>query len=141
MREVPEVLFVCIHNAGRSQMAAAYLDHLAEGRVLVRSAGSAPAGSVNPAVVAALAEIGLDISRELPKPLTDEVVRASAYQKLGSSGSSARRCGRRGRPGRFQVAELTPSSDLQPEEQAHPLRRAPPGKRSPSRRHSWHRRT
>jgi arsenate reductase (thioredoxin) len=77
MRQVPEILFVCIHNAGRSQMAAALLDHLAEGRVLVRSAGSAPAGSVNPAVVAALAEIGLDISKEFPKPLTDEMVRAS----------------------------------------------------------------
>lgn len=73
----PEVLFVCVHNAGRSQMAAALLDHLAAGRVTVRSAGSAPAASINPAVVEALAEIGLDVSREFPKKLSDEAVRAS----------------------------------------------------------------
>lgn len=75
--DVPEVLFVCVHNAGRSQMAAALLDHHAAGRVHVRSAGSAPADRVNPAVAAALAEIGLDISKEFPKPLTDEVTRAA----------------------------------------------------------------
>jgi len=74
---VPEVLFVCVHNAGRSQMAAALLDSRAEGRVLVRSAGSAPAGTVNPAVVASLAELGIDISKEFPKPLTGEAVRAA----------------------------------------------------------------
>lgn len=74
---VPEVLFVCVHNAGRSQMAAALLDHYAQGRVHVRSAGSAPADQINPAVAAALAEIGLDISREFPKPLTDDVARAA----------------------------------------------------------------
>lgn len=73
----PEVLFVCVHNAGRSQMAAALLDHHAAGRVVVRSAGSAPAAEVNPAVVAAMAEIGLDIAKEFPKPLTDAAVRAS----------------------------------------------------------------
>lgn len=73
----PEVLFVCVHNAGRSQMAAALLDHHGAGRVVVRSAGSAPVDSVNPAVVAALAELDLDVSKEFPKPLTDEVVRAS----------------------------------------------------------------
>jgi protein-tyrosine-phosphatase len=73
----PEVLFVCVHNAGRSQMAAALLDHHAAGRVRVRSAGSAPADTVNPAVVAALAELGIDISREFPKPLTGEAVEAS----------------------------------------------------------------
>ena len=73
----PEVLFVCVHNAGRSQMAAALLDHHARGRVRVRSAGSEPADRLNPAVVAALAEIGLDVSKEFPKPLTDEAVRAS----------------------------------------------------------------
>jgi arsenate reductase (thioredoxin) len=71
------VLFVCVHNAGRSQMAAALLAHHAAGRVLVRSAGSAPASEVNPAAVAAMSELGIDISRELPKPLTDEVVQAS----------------------------------------------------------------
>jgi len=73
----PEVLFVCVHNAGRSQMAAALLDHHAAGRVLVRSAGSAPADELNPAVVEAMAEVGLDISKELPKPLTDDAVSAS----------------------------------------------------------------
>ncbi len=75
--EVPEVLFVCVHNAGRSQMAAALLDWRAEGRVHVRSAGSTPASEINPAVLAAMSEIGLDLSKEFPKPLTDEVVRAA----------------------------------------------------------------
>ena len=77
MSEVPEVLFVCTHNAGRSQMAAALLDHAASGRVRVSSAGSQPASQLNPAVVQAMAEIGLDISREYPKPLTGEKVRAA----------------------------------------------------------------
>jgi arsenate reductase (thioredoxin) len=75
--DTPEVLFVCVHNAGRSQMAAALLDHHADGRVIVRSAGSAPADEVNPAVIAAMDEINIDISKEFPKPLTDEVVRAA----------------------------------------------------------------
>jgi len=75
--EVPEVLFVCVHNAGRSQMAAALLDRHAEGKVHVRSAGSDPADQLNPAVVAAPAEVGLDVSREFPKPMTDEVVKAA----------------------------------------------------------------
>ncbi len=74
---VPEVLFVCVHNAGRSQMAAALLDHRAHGAVHVRSAGSDPADRLNPAVVDAMSELGLDISKEFPKPLTDEVVRAA----------------------------------------------------------------
>ena len=77
MSDVPEVLFVCVHNAGRSQMAAALLDHHAAGRVRVRSAGSAPADTVNPAVVDAMAELGLDLSREFPKPLTDDAVHAA----------------------------------------------------------------
>lgn len=77
MNTVPEVLFVCVHNAGRSQMAAALLHHHARGRVTVRSAGSAPAEAVNPAVVAAMAEIGIDLSRERPKPLTTDAVRAA----------------------------------------------------------------
>lgn len=77
VKTVPEVLFVCVHNAGRSQMAAALLDHHANGRVHVRSAGSAPAEEINPAVVAALDEIGLDVSKEFPKPLTDEFVEAA----------------------------------------------------------------
>ncbi|MEW1887365.1 MULTISPECIES: arsenate reductase ArsC [unclassified Streptomyces] len=73
----PSVLFVCVHNAGRSQMAAAFLTHLSEGRVEVRSAGSAPAASVNPAVVRAMAEVGIDLSTETPKVLTVEAVQAS----------------------------------------------------------------
>ncbi|MYS17704.1 arsenate reductase ArsC [Streptomyces sp. SID4982] len=74
---LPTVLFVCVHNAGRSQMAAAFLTHLAGDRVRVRSAGSAPAATVNPAVVAALAEVGIDISAEVPKVLTAEAVQTS----------------------------------------------------------------
>ncbi|MDT0459390.1 arsenate reductase ArsC [Streptomyces sp. DSM 41527] len=74
---LPSVLFVCVHNAGRSQMAAAFLTHLAGDRVQVRSAGSAPADSVNPAVVAAMAEVGIDVSAEVPKVLTVEAVQAS----------------------------------------------------------------
>jgi protein-tyrosine-phosphatase len=73
----PEVLFVCVHNAGRSQMAAALLGHHAGGSVRVRSAGSAPASEINPKVVAAMAELGLDLSREFPKPLTGEAVEAA----------------------------------------------------------------
>jgi protein-tyrosine-phosphatase len=77
LRDMPEVLFVCVHNAGRSQMAAALLDHLAGGRVTVRSAGSEPADRINPRVVAAMEEIGLDVSREHPKPLTGDAVQAA----------------------------------------------------------------
>ncbi|MFJ4713045.1 arsenate reductase ArsC [Streptomyces sp. NPDC088785] len=73
----PSVLFVCVHNTGRSQMAAALLTHLAAGRVQVRSAGSAPAETVHPAVTEALAEAGIDISAEVPKILTADAVRAS----------------------------------------------------------------
>ena len=76
-KEVPEVLFVCVHNSGRSQMAAGMLDKLAEGRVHVRSAGSDPAHELNPNAIEAMNEVGLDISKEFPKPLTDEVVRAA----------------------------------------------------------------
>ncbi len=75
--DIPEVLFVCVHNAGRSQMAAALLERYAAGRVHIRSAGSEPASSLNPRVVEAMGEIGLDISREFPKPLTDDYVRAA----------------------------------------------------------------
>lgn len=75
----PSVLFVCVHNAGRSQMAAAYLTHFAGDRIEVRSAGSAPAHLVNPAVVQALAEEGIDISAEIPKVLTAEAVQDSDY--------------------------------------------------------------
>jgi arsenate reductase (thioredoxin) len=72
-----EVLFVCVHNAGRSQMAAALLDHYAQGRVQVRSAGSEPADRINPVVVEAMAELGLDVSKEFPKPLTTHGVEAA----------------------------------------------------------------
>ncbi|ADH69887.1 MULTISPECIES: arsenate reductase ArsC [Nocardiopsis] len=73
----PSVLFVCVHNAGRSQMAAAWLSHLAGDRVEVRSAGSAPADALNPAVVEAMAEVGVDITDQRPKILTTEAVEAS----------------------------------------------------------------
>ena len=73
----PSVLFVCVHNAGRSQMAAAFLTHLAGDKVEVRSAGSAPADSINPAVVEALKEVGIDISNEQPKVLTTLAVEQS----------------------------------------------------------------
>jgi arsenate reductase len=74
MTRRPVVLFVCVHNAGRSQMAAALLDHHAAGAVDVRSAGSTPSDELNPAVVEVMREIGLDISREIPKLLTTDVV-------------------------------------------------------------------
>ena len=77
VKEQPEVLFVCVHNAGRSQMAAGLVKLRSDGRIHVRSAGSAPASEVNPAVVEAMTEIGVDMSEEFPKPLTDEVVRAA----------------------------------------------------------------
>ena len=74
---MPEVLFVCVHNAGRSQMAAGLTKFRSEGRIRVRSAGSAPAEEINPNAVAALEEIGIDVTDEFPKPLTDEGVRAA----------------------------------------------------------------
>ena len=72
--DTPTVLFLCVHNAGRSQMAAGWLRHLAEGRIDVLSAGSAPAESINPAAVEAMAEKGIDITDQFPKPWTDETV-------------------------------------------------------------------
>jgi arsenate reductase (thioredoxin) len=74
-KEQPEVSFVCVHNAGRSQMAAGLVKLRSEGRIHVRSAGSTPAPEINPAVVEAMEEIGVDMNEEFPKPLTDEVVR------------------------------------------------------------------
>lgn len=76
---VPQVLFVCVHNSGRSQMAAALLSHYAGGRVEVRSAGSQPGAGVNPVVAEILRERGIDVSEAYPKPLTDDAVRASDY--------------------------------------------------------------
>ena len=77
MTDKPSVLFVCVHNAGRSQMAAGFLSHLAAGRIEVRSAGSTPADAVNPVAVEAMAERGIDISAEIPKILTVDAVKAS----------------------------------------------------------------
>ena len=77
MKEQPEVLFVCVHNAGRSQMAAGLLKLRSDGRVNVRSAGSLPADQINPAVIEAMEEVGVDMGEAFPKPLTDEVVRAA----------------------------------------------------------------
>ena len=73
----PKILFVCVHNAGRSQMAAALLTSAAQGKVHVRSAGTAPANEIHPGVREAMAEIGIDMTQEFPKPLTDEVVAAA----------------------------------------------------------------
>ncbi|CAI7980536.1 MULTISPECIES: arsenate reductase ArsC [unclassified Parafrankia] len=77
MSEKPSVLFVCVHNAGRSQMAAGWLTHLAAGKIEVRSAGSMPAEQINPTAVAAMSEVGIDITAETPKILTVEAVQAS----------------------------------------------------------------
>jgi protein-tyrosine-phosphatase len=77
VKEQPEILFVCVHNAGRSQMAAGLVKLRSQGRIRVRSAGSAPVQEINPAVVEAMQEIGVDLGEEFPKPLTDEFVRAA----------------------------------------------------------------
>ncbi|OBG66372.1 heat-shock protein HtpX [Mycobacterium sp. E3339] len=77
MADKPSVLFVCVHNAGRSQMAAALLSRLADGRIEVRSAGTQPADEVNPVAVAAMAELGIDVTAARPKVLTGEDVQAS----------------------------------------------------------------
>ena len=77
MTDRPEVLFVCVHNAGRSQMAAGLVKLRSQGRVHVRSAGSDPSEEINPAAVEAMEEVGVDLSEELPKPLTDEAVKAA----------------------------------------------------------------
>lgn len=77
VKNVPEVLFVCVHNSGRSQMAAGLLNKHAEGRVHIRTAGSDPADEINPVVSEVLAEVGVDVGEEFPKPLTDEFVRAA----------------------------------------------------------------
>jgi arsenate reductase len=76
-KDQPEVLFVCVHNAGRSQMAAGLVTLRSHGRIHVRSAGSDPGEEINPAVIEAMSELGVDMSEEFPKPLTDEVVRAA----------------------------------------------------------------
>jgi arsenate reductase len=77
MSDRPSVLFVCVHNAGRSQMAAALLNHLADDRIEVRSGGTEPADRINPAAIAAMAELGIDITAQVPKVVTPEAVEAS----------------------------------------------------------------
>ena len=77
MSPKPSVLFVCVHNAGRSQMAAGLLTHLSQGRIEVRSAGTAPADEINPVVIDAMAEVGIDLGKEHPKILTPEAAHAS----------------------------------------------------------------
>lgn len=107
-RPVPEVLFVCVENAGRSQMAAVLTTALSGGAVHVRSAGSAPAQQINPTVVAAMAEIGLDLDAAFPKPLTDDVVQAADVVITMGCGDACPLY-----PGkRYQDWELTDPADL-----------------------------
>jgi arsenate reductase len=84
----PTVLFVCVHNAGRSQMAAGFLRHLAGDRVDVRSAGSAPRNAVNPVAIAAMAELGIDIAHAIPRRLADDDVRAADYVVMMGCGDA-----------------------------------------------------
>jgi arsenate reductase len=132
VKDVPEVLFVCVHNAGRSQMAAALLDHHAKGRVHVRSAGSAPGATINPSVMAAMDEWGIDLSREFPKPLSDEFVRAAdAVITMGCGDACPIYPGKRyedwGAPGPGR-----PAGRGGP---AHPRRHRPPRPAAPDRAH------
>ena len=116
-KEQPEVLFVCVHNAGRSQMAAGLVKLRSQGRIHVRSAGSAPASEINPAVVEAMAELGVDIGEEFPKPLTDEFVRASDVVITMGCGDACPFY-----PGkRYLDWELADPAGL-PEEQVRPIR-------------------
>lgn len=117
MTRIPEVLFVCTHNAGRSQMAAALLAHYAAGRLQVTSAGSQPASQLNPAVVQAMAEIGLDISREYPKPLTEGKVRAADVVITMGCGDACPRY-----PGRRYLDWDLPDPAGLPVEQVRPIR-------------------
>jgi len=117
---VPQVLFLCVHNAGRSQMAAALLTHHAGNRVRVRSAGSAPADTINPAAVAVMAELGIDITGEQPKVLDYDTVEASDVVVTMGCGDTLPRVPRQALP---RLA-------------AHRPRRATPRRRAPSpRRH------
>jgi protein-tyrosine-phosphatase len=117
MRETPEVLLVCVHNAGRSQMAAALLDDYAAGRVRVRSAGSAPADEINPAVVTAMREVGIDLSKEFPEPLTDDIVRgADALITMGCGDACPVY------PGKRYLAWDLPDPAGQPLEEVRPIR-------------------
>ena len=116
-RDRPSVLFVCVHNAGRSQMAAGFLEHLSAGQVEVRSAGSMPADQVNPAAVAAMAEVGIDISTQTPKVLTTDAVQASDVVITMGCGDACPIF-----PGkRYEDWELTDPAGL-PLEQVRPIR-------------------
>jgi arsenate reductase (thioredoxin) len=114
----PEVLFVCVHNAGRSQMAAALLEHHARGRVSVRSAGSEPAQALHPGVIGAMAELGIDLTHERPKRLSDEAVReADVVVTMGCGDACPVLPGRRyldwelPDPAGLSVAEVRPIRD------------------------------
>jgi arsenate reductase (thioredoxin) len=118
MADIPEVLFVCTHNAGRSQMAAAILDREAAGRVRVASAGTQPAGEVNPAVVEAMAEIGIDLTRQIPARLsTQQVEAADAVITMGCGDACPVYAGKRyldwdlPDPAGLSVAEVRPIRD------------------------------
>jgi len=117
MNTPPEVLFVCVHNAGRSQMAAALLAHHAAGQVRVRSAGSTPADQLNPAVVAVMAEVGLDLSQESPKPLTDTAVQAADVVITMGCGDACPLY-----PGKRYLDWNLPDPALLPVEQVRPIR-------------------
>ncbi len=117
MSERPEVLFVCVHNAGRSQMAAALLEKHGEGRVTVRSAGSEPADRLNPAVVEVMREAGVDLTAETPKKLTDEAVReADVVITMGCGDACPLYPGKR-----YEDWELTDPAGKPPEE-VRPIR-------------------
>ena len=117
MRPLPEVLFVCVHNAGRSQMAAALLRHHGEGRVVVRSAGSAPGERVNPAVVEVLAEWGIDVAGETPRRLHDDDVRAADVVVTMGCGDACPVY-----PGRRYLDWALPDPAGKPVEEVRPIR-------------------
>jgi arsenate reductase (thioredoxin) len=118
MTDIPEILFVCTHNAGRSQMAAALLDREAAGRVRVTSSGTQPADEVNPAVVEAMAEIGIDITRQIPRRMsTDQVEAADIVITMGCGDACPVYPGKRyldwdlPDPAGLSVAEVRPIRD------------------------------
>jgi len=126
----PEVLFVCVHNAGRSQMAAALLDHHASGRVRVRSAGSTPADRLNPVVVQVMAEIGLDLAREFPKPLTEDAVHAADVVITMGCGDACPIYPRQALP---RLEPRRPRGAFRRAGAAHPRRHRPSRPRTPDR--------
>jgi arsenate reductase len=125
MSDKPSVLFVCVHNAGRSQMAAGYLNHLAGGRIEVRSAGSEPVDEINPVAVPAMAEEGIDIAAEHPKILSNEAVRAADVVITMGCGDTCPYY-----PGK-RYEELEPRRPGRPRHQpctGHPRRNQAPGR-------------